>query len=266
MFDHRNRSSLSDTIREATDPELRTLRAQVSERQEAIAELELELFDLRVSLEEFDRKLEIRIRPLETQLDELRTELRAARHRAERRAQWGKQTDLDEAPDVVGQFKRAWTPREPQGGARTTQATPKPDDSQLKTIYRALAKRYHPDLTTDPDQKLWRQEMMAKVNTAYQNNDLNALRALEDQPDRPPEKIEKSREQKMADLAAEVLRLDAVIAKLRRQLDELSGSDLAQLQLDVSMARQSGQDLLGQIARGLEIEIAQVKAELTSLN
>ncbi|MFQ5924095.1 MAG: hypothetical protein ACE5M4_14755 [Anaerolineales bacterium] len=260
MFRRRNRSSLSSTIREATDPELRSLRAKISKRQETVAELELELFDLRASLEEFKRQLEVRVRPLERQLADLQTQLRKSRHETERRAQWGK--DLEEAPDVVRQFERAWTPgRPPTEQPRTV---PQPEQSELKALYRELAKRFHPDLTTDPQEKEWREEMMAEVNAAYGRHDLKALLELQQQPDRPPQKVTQSREQILLKMTAEVLRLDRVIAKLNRQLDELSSSALAQLQLDVSMARQSGQDLLSQIAKDLELEIAQAKAELAS--
>jgi hypothetical protein len=65
-------------------------------------------------------------------------------------------------------------------------------------------------------------------------------------------------------MAEEVLRLDQLIAKLNRTMNELSNSSLAQLQLNVSMARQSGQDLLSQIGKDLELEIARASAELAS--
>ncbi len=260
MFGRRNRSSLSDTLREATDPEIRTLRAKISDRQDTVAELELELFDIRVSLEEFERKLEVRIRPLERQLTDLQAQNRKSRHDAERRAQWGK--DLEQAPDVVKQFERAWTPGRQQ--IKKPQKTSEPEKSELKSLYRELAKRFHPDLTTDPEQKKWREEMMAAVNAAYQNQDLNALLELRQQPDRQPKLVSQTREELLAKMAAEVLRLDQLIAKLNRTMNELSNSSLAQLQLNVSMARQSGQDLLSQIGKDLELEIARASAELAS--
>ena len=67
-------------------------------------------------------------------------------------------------------------------------------------------------------------------------------------------------------MAAEVIRLDQLITNLSRRMNELSNSALAQLQLDVSMARQSGQDMLSQIAKDLELEIARAKAELAAIN
>ena len=263
MFGRRNRSSISSTIRDARDPELRSLRAQISERQEAVADLELELFDLRVSLAEFERELAGRIRPLEQQLSHLRARLSESRHASERRAQWGK--DLEEAPDVVRQFERAWTRSESRSRTAQSRPGPQPDDSELKTLYRELAKRYHPDLTTDSREKEWRESMMAAVNGAYEKHDLDALLELRQKPDRPVRAMMvQSRAEILAELSAEVLRLDHVVQEINRQLDELSNSALAQLQLDVSMARQSGQDLLGQIARELELDIARTQAELAS--
>lgn len=261
MFGRRNRSSLSSAIREAKDPELRTLRAQISERQETIAELELELFDLRVSLAEFESELEQRVRPLERELAQLRVRLNDSRHASERRAQWGK--DLERAPDVVRQFEQAWTHTESQ--VVHPRPGPQPDDSELKALYRELAKRFHPDLTTDAQEKVWRESMMAAVNAAYEKHDLNALLELQQQPDRLAQKVVQSRAALLTELSAEVLRLDGVIQRLTRQLDEISNSALAQLQLDVSMARQSGQDPLGQIAKELELDIAQARAELASI-
>ncbi len=107
---------------------------------------------------------------------------------------------------------------------------------------------------------------MAAVNAAYQIQDLHALLELRQQPDRQPERVNLTREELLAKMAAEVLRLDQLIAKLNRTMNELSNSSLAQLQLNVSMARQSGQDLLSQIAKDLELEIARASAELASYN
>src|SRR3972149_4606168 len=108
MFTKPRRSKLSRTLQEAADPDLRSLRAEVARRQERIAELELELFDLRVSLAEFERELEIRIRPLERQLDNLRVSLDQARRAAAKKAQWGDRANQEEIPDVGAQFRHAW--------------------------------------------------------------------------------------------------------------------------------------------------------------
>ena len=41
------------------------------------------------------------------------------------------------------------------------------DEKQLKRIYRQLARRYHPDLATDPAERAARNDVMARINDAY---------------------------------------------------------------------------------------------------
>ncbi len=47
------------------------------------------------------------------------------------------------------------------------------------TIYKQLAKALHPDLEQDSQQKAQKEEMMKRLTTAYQDNDLHALLAIE---------------------------------------------------------------------------------------
>ena len=264
MFTKPRRSKLSRTLQEAADPDLRSLRAEVARRQERIAELELELFDLRVSLAEFERELEIRIRPLERQLDKLRVSLDQARRAAAKKAQWGNRANQEEIPDVVEQFRKAWTPKSPPDATPPKAAASESQQTDLRRLYRELAKRFHPDLTTDPNQKGWREEMMAKVNLAYESNDLNALRALQSETRRAEPDTPIERDQLLTTIHAEIRRLDQVAADLHSELDRLERTEVAQLKLEVVKARLNGYDLLAQMARQFESQIGQAKAELAS--
>jgi hypothetical protein len=265
MFTRRNRTSLRQALEYAGDTEIRSLRAEVARRQERIAQVELELFDTRAALAVFERELENRIRPLESKLRQLRVDLTQARHRAERRAQWGNRLETEELPDVVEQFHRAWTPREglPPRPAAAPEAPA--NQEQLKRLFRELAKRFHPDLTPEPEQKQWRQEMMAKVNAAYAAGDLQALEKLAQQQEQPAAEHRKSREEVLVELTGEIRRLDGLLAGLQNELDRLLRSQTVQLQLEVSMARQSGRDMLGEMASELILQIAEVEADLASL-
>ena len=262
MFTRRRRDSLKQAIEEASDSELKTLKAEVAERQERIAELELELFDARASVARFEREFERRVRPLERKLRALQKELREATHRAEREAQWGKRVHEEDTPDVVEQFRKAWTPGEAVETAQVEATPEEPAAEELKRLFRQLAKRFHPDLTADPDRKLWRQQMMAKVNEAYAAKDLAALQALarkseETEPEQP-----KTREAILAELTMERRRLDRIVISLERELEWLMRSDLVQLQLEASIARRAGKDLLGEMVSALQLQIAEVEAEL----
>ncbi len=49
----------------------------------------------------------------------------------------------------------------------------------ISSIYRQLAKIFHPDLERDQDMKIEKEELMKKLTVAYQNSDLHTLLSLE---------------------------------------------------------------------------------------
>ncbi len=261
------RGSLKRALDQAGDEELRALEEELSLRQERVAQLEFELADTRADLARFEKTYEARLGPLEERITELEADLEQARIRSARRAQWGDRLESDEQPvDVLEQFRRTWTPPE-----KPPEPPPAPevDDvsrEQMKTIFRALAKRFHPDLVTDAKVKLWRQDIMAQINEAYAAQDMVALTKFAEKPDRPEETVEKTREQQIADLYKEARRLDQVIRDLERTLKELINSHTVKLMLEVSIAQQQGRDVLQEMADSMKVEIAGMEAELASLS
>ena len=51
-------------------------------------------------------------------------------------------------------------------------------NDETKKLYHALAKRFHPDLTSDPDDKQWREQLMSQINAAYAERDLATLLSI----------------------------------------------------------------------------------------
>lgn len=49
----------------------------------------------------------------------------------------------------------------------------------LSSIYKQLAKAFHPDLEPDPKQKIEKEQLMKKLTNAYENDDLHTLLSLE---------------------------------------------------------------------------------------
>ena len=266
MFRKRKPTLTQKSAKRDTDPELGALRGALAERQEKIAGLELDLFNTRADLARFSAELEARLGPLQRRLEKLEAQLAEARRRASRRAQWGERADSPDLPeDVVTQYQRIW------GHTDSSSPPPAPpplDDAaeaEVKTLYRALAKRFHPDLTTDTDEKAWREQMMAGVNQAYAAQDLTALRALAAQPEPRPAVAAKTREQLIAELQTEIQRLDDLAGDLERALDELANTPAVELKLDAMWARRAGRDLLAEMAAELQADLARAERELVTL-
>jgi dihydropteroate synthase len=137
--------------------------------------------------------------------------------------------------------------------------------AELKQLFRTLAKRVHPDLVTDPEEKRRREKVMAQVNDAYAAQNLATMKKLAQKPDRPEVPADKTREQIMVDLKAEIVRLDRVILALDRQLQDLINSHTVRLMLEVSIAERNGRNLLAEMAADIQADIARLEVELASL-
>ena len=265
LFKRNRRGRLKQALSEASDYELQTLRNEVSVRQEKVAQLELEFFDTRADLTVFEREMEDRLGLLKRQIKRLEDKLESAKRQAARRAQWGDRVDSPDIPeDVVDQFRKTW--RRHESDASPPILEKKIDEAtkeELKTLYRSLAKRFHPDLAIDPEEKAWREERMAEVNAAYAEMDRIALEALVGKSDWSPKPSVRSRDEEVAELRAEIRRLDELIDDLERKLRELINSDTVKLMLEVSSARRAGWDLLGKMENDLLAQISALQHELS---
>lgn len=257
---HNRKSSLQAT----TDAELTKLRVRLNKKREYIAILELELFNTRVALHEFSLIYNEQIAPLENRLRQLRRKLyevlEAQRGPGEKEA-----ADFTEPEEPDFTFKEkggnGW--RKIRGKKRKA-GSPKQEE-RIRDLFRELAKRFHPDLTNDPAEKKWREEVMTKVNQAYANRDLKTLQALAEQPDRPHPSAMQTHEQEIASLKAELIRLDGVIADLKARIRHLEESPAWQLKLEARMQRRSGSDLLTEMADKLKEQIADLEEHLIVL-
>ena len=96
---------------------------------------------------------------------------------------------IDMSPEVVDPASRAttsergweWADASDTSRHETTRSNGNhPDLAELRSLYRQLARTFHPDLTTDPAERHVRQEMMLRINTAWDLRDARAMQAIRD--------------------------------------------------------------------------------------
>ena len=136
----------------------------------------------------------------------------------------------------------------------------------LKQLYREVAKRIHPDLATDEEERSRRQRLMAEANQAYEDGNIDRLREILRSWESRPEAVEGE------GIGAELIRIIRKIAqcrerlhKIRQEIAEIEQTELYQLQVEVSSAREKGKDLLLEMARDLDEQIGIAQAELTKI-
>jgi hypothetical protein len=111
-------------------------------------------------------------------------------------------------------------------------------------LYREVAKRIHPDLTTDPVERHRRQQLMAAANLAYEQGDEARLRKILQDYESSPEVVQGE------GTAAELVRAIRKIAQARNRIIEIGTeaelliqSDLYKLMQKAEEAKEQGRDL-----------------------
>jgi DnaJ-domain-containing protein 1 len=138
--------------------------------------------------------------------------------------------------------------------------------SELKQIYRQLAKAIHPDLATEPEARAKRELLMAEANQAYECGDIERLKVLLFDWSNDPQSVQGE------DLSAELLRTirqivqsELRLANIEQNIQSLEKSDLFQLQVKAKRGKQMGRDLLMEMARELDKQIHRAQYRLNEL-
>jgi hypothetical protein len=257
------------------DP-LDALRAHIEQKREAVARLEQELADLTLEIAAFERVYNTEVEPFQAELEatelhiaeyELRNELLRFRGDRLNPSQLEAEVELQlRARQRPSEACTASPPHTRQAQEDPSAQITAPDETEpiakaeRKSLYRELAKRYHPDLAADDAEREARGARMAAINEAYARGDLETLRRLaagsDLQPKLPPT---------LAELLAEQDRLDALIVRLRQDIAEMNRDPLMLLKLDVTLARHDGRDLLAEMATDLHIKIVERRGTLNRL-
>jgi hypothetical protein len=104
------------------------------------------------------------------------------------------------------------------------------DPATLKRLYRELAKRCHPDLAANAEERERRAILMQRVNEAFAEGNADLLRVLLHQTEADaPGFAERSAAERLRWARGELAALDCEIAALRRELVTTHASDLYRL-------------------------------------
>jgi hypothetical protein len=253
-------------------PEDRLERA-VRAAEQALIEYEIAVETFRVEVENFSRLHHQKLGPMYARLDELEADIAEARA-----ARTGDAEDIrlaDEArarvmpmPGVEELF-HGWMDSDglfPEAQAMLTDRPVRPPQrvrpsEEARKLYRELARKAHPDLAQDEEERTRRDEFIARVNVAYARGDEALLRELsaewaagpvpkERRPSRSEElyaRLEWLAQRKdMLTLVAQELEESAIGSMLRLAPDDPDG-------------------LLEDIAEQLLAQVAEKEAELVAL-
>lgn len=229
--------------------QVRVLEAQVLALQDELAEVER-----RMHL--FDHQQNQAIGHLISEYLDLRRKVLFARQKNKPEA-----IDQSEATAAENMFKAYERARVEQSNSTQPKQLSAKEQDDLKSLYRKLAQRCHPDRFDDED-KAWATEMFKQLGSAHQNNDIETMRELKEAIERGPGSGHSASTLDTSEkLKARLARLQASIAELSTKLSQAINTSVWQV---ISQAP----DLDGWLkekAESLRQEIRAFREELETL-
>jgi hypothetical protein len=236
--------------------ELERKRDEQAAAEAELAERELRATNLRAELTAFERRYLHLVGLRYAEIDEYKARL-AERVAAEQVHDDRAQQAASEARAHANETKLGAgekTDREP----RAFKASP-----EMKRIYRDVAKRIHPDLTSDRHDRSARQQLMARANQAYEQGDQSSLSKILSEYECSPEAFQG--EGPAAELVRVIRRISQVrgrLAEIEAESQALLRSDLCQLYSRVEEAAKDGRDILKEMAAKADAQIAEAQRRL----
>lgn len=223
-------------------------RTQLAALELQVASREGELIALKGDLQTLQDRYLADIGPLYAELDSLESTLEEAEIRAGIRAP---SLDLDE--DDEGD---AESDVNSSGGC----SNPSAPSTDLKRMFRDVARAVHPDRARDDRTRYRRHSLMAEANRAYAERDEDRLRLIlrtwehgSDALDDGSETEEQRAQRRLVMLGDRLVEIEAEFADLR-------ASAIAKLKRRIDETSAQGWDLFGEMQRQVRREIERAKA------
>jgi hypothetical protein len=232
------------------------MRGQLNAVRIELAERESDLAQLRAQLKAFENRYFRQVGVLYADLDDIEARIAerevdlydsdSARSRAEESRRRAQETH-DAAFDHAGEAAEEFDP-----------------PLSLKTLFRDVAKRIHPDFARDAAEGKHFTLLMTRANLAYRRGDIETLQRLLDDHREIDATVGGARVDD--DVAAELLRITRQTRHARRDIaileaerEALLASEIGQMYSDAEVAAGEGRDFLAELAVSLGEQIVEAR-------
>jgi hypothetical protein len=242
------------------EQELQRLELEQNNLSEEIANDELQLENTKTDISRFKHRYYQTVGRLYAELDDL--DARLARIEA------GLLPEDDEAKKIAEDAEAQAKKSAEEAGIIEAEPTPPPPASpELKKLFKKAAMLMHPDRATNEAEKLRRNDMMAKLNVAYEQGDEASIEKLLVEFGHDPEAIQGD------DVGARMIKVIRRIAQLRRRASEIilereatQAGELFELMQTVIKAENLGGNPLSDLASQILAQISERKISLELMN
>jgi len=138
---------------------------------------------------------------------------------------------------------------------------------RLKKLYREVARKFHPDLSSCPQERQHRHQLMVEVNRAYETGSEDRLQELLEAGE-GLEKIETggAMSTEMILLVRRTAEAKHRLAQIESEIEEIKASETYKLKLRVENAEAMGVDLFADLIAQVDRQIKKARNRLEHLN
>jgi hypothetical protein len=241
--------------------ELEKLRAKVAHRREYLELLEMELFNTRESLQEFTQAYNEHLGGYESELSRLEALLEASFEEEEKA-----RAKLKGGKKGGWRFSGGHHTQSDEENDRKSEAEKDPAfEKKIRELFRKLAKRFHPDLASEMEDKSEREKIMAKINQAYTARDMKSLESFAKQMKEGQSERTLGPEAAILRHKVELRQLESMIFEVEHTIREIDLSRAMQLRSELHFEKESGRDLFADVESGLKERIAELRDHLFDL-
>ncbi|MBM3236376.1 hypothetical protein FJZ31_08765 [Candidatus Poribacteria bacterium] len=264
------------------DEEIALWEARLAEKEKEASELSIQIQDIKNALSVFLGEYNSRVGLLYVELDKLKMQIKEYQRRIDlargKKLSWEDLESIEEEVDeTFSQERQKIDDLENEASEsseeyrRHLEAEEKrhplsPEfQQQLKTLFRKLALKFHPDKAKNDQQRKEFHEIFAAINEAYKNDDIETLKKYMEQAEREEKIAKETPEEKLVRLKEEYKTLLGIIAKLQEELKSLKASETYELKERVDQAKKDDRDLLQELADDIKAEMAENQTILDEL-
>jgi hypothetical protein len=223
-------------------------REQLAAVRTTLAERESELAQLRAQLKTFEGRYLRQVGVLYAELDAIEARI------AEREVDL---YDSDSARRRAEEARRQAQETHDAAFAEAREAEEFDPPPSLKTLFRDVAKRIHPDFARDPAEQRHFTLLMARANQAYSRGDIETLqRLLDDHREINASIAGEGPAAELLRITRQIQHAERDIATLDAEQHALISGEIAQLYRDAEAAAREHRDLLTELATSLREQIA----------
>lgn len=238
------------------EEELAKKRDELALLQVQLAERELYLANLRAELAAFEGQYLRQVGVLYAELDDWNAKI------AELVAE---EDGTHEARSAATQARAQAEESHAAAHGETAESREFAPSPELKSLYRDVAKRVHPDLATDDTDRRQRERLMAEANRAYVQGDGEELQRILGEYESSPDSV------RGTGVAADLVRVLRQVKQVKDRLAQieeetvgLGDSDIAMLQAKTEEASRQGRDLLAEMAASLQSRVSKARQQYES--